>query len=45
MDWPGSWIVIGVVALILLIWAGFLVWGWRSGQFVEETKYQVFDDD
>ena len=30
--------------LIFLIFAGFLVWGIKSGQFknIEEAKYQVF---
>jgi nitrogen fixation-related uncharacterized protein len=37
----GLTVVTGAVGLVFL---GFLVWGWRSGQFhnVEEAKYQVF---
>lgn len=33
--------------LIFLIFAGFLIWGLKSGQFkgVEEAKYQVFKSD
>jgi hypothetical protein len=29
------------------VWAAFLVWGWLSGQFVnnEQAKYRVFEDD
>ena len=31
---------------IFLIFLGFLVWGWKSGQFknVEDAKYIVFHD-
>lgn len=28
-----SFIVVISVALMLLLWAGFMVWGFRSGQF------------
>ncbi|MBI2941660.1 MAG: hypothetical protein HYY04_14600 [Chloroflexi bacterium] len=45
MYWPGSFIVIVVVSGIILTWAGFLIWGWRTGQFSEEAKYRVMDDD
>jgi nitrogen fixation-related uncharacterized protein len=34
-------VLTGAIGLIFL---GFLIWGWRSGQFynIEEAKYQVF---
>lgn len=36
-----------MTGLILLVFAGFLVWGIRSGQFrdVEAAKYRMLDGD
>jgi nitrogen fixation-related uncharacterized protein len=33
-----------MTGFIGLVFLGFLIWGWRSGQFrnIEEAKYQVF---
>lgn len=33
-----------VTASLLLIFAGFFIWGWKSGQFknIEEAKYIIF---
>jgi len=36
--------LIVMTLLIFIIFLGFLIWGWKSGQFknVEDAKYQVF---
>ena len=36
-----------MTALIFLVFLGFLVWGWRSGQFrnVEEAKHTMLEDE
>ncbi len=35
-----------MTALILAIFLGFFIWGWRSGQFknIEEAKFNMMSD-
>jgi cbb3-type cytochrome oxidase maturation protein len=42
----GMWVVVGWMALVILTGLGFIVWGWRSGQFsdIEEAKYRMLED-
>jgi nitrogen fixation-related uncharacterized protein len=42
----GLWVVVGWMVFVALTGVGFLVWGWRRGQFknVEEPKYRMLDD-
>ena len=43
----GATIALTVMSgFILLVFAGFLIWGLRSGQFhnSEEAKYKMFED-
>ena len=44
---PASLIVIVSVALMVLVWAGFLVWAFRSGQFkgIQELRRRPLEDD
>jgi len=36
-----------MTSIIFLVFLGFLVWGWRSGQFknIEEAKHAMMDDE
>ncbi|MBI4199869.1 MAG: hypothetical protein HY535_05310 [Chloroflexi bacterium] len=45
--YPATWIVILSVAAVLLVWAGFLVWAFRSGQLkgVSELRRRPLEDD
>ena len=45
--YPASIIVIVTVALMLMLWAGFLVWALRSGQLddIQELRWLPMDDD
>jgi cbb3-type cytochrome oxidase maturation protein len=42
----GTWIMLGWMAIVALIGIGFLIWGWRSGQFkdIESAKYRMLED-
>ena len=42
----GTWIMLGWMLLVALTGVGFLVWGWRSGQFkdIESAKYRMLED-
>lgn len=42
----GMWVVVGGVIIGALTGIGFLVWGWKRGQFrdVEEAKYRMMED-
>ena len=44
---PASLIVIASVALIVLVWAGFLVWAFRSGQLrgIQQLRRFPLEDD
>jgi nitrogen fixation-related uncharacterized protein len=42
----GMWVVVGWMLFVILTGVGFLIWGWRSGQFsnIEEAKYRMLED-
>jgi nitrogen fixation-related uncharacterized protein len=42
-----SFIVVAAVGLTLLVWAGFMLWGFRSGQFkgMDELRRRPLDDE
>ena len=42
----GLWLLVAWMILMALIGLGFLVWGWRKGQFnnIEEPKYRMLED-
>ncbi len=42
-----SLLVITAVVLMVLYWAGFLLWAWRSGQFdgIQEIRWRPIDDE
>lgn len=42
----GLWVVVGWMIFVALTGVGFLVWGWRRGQFkdIEEAKYRMLED-
>ena len=45
--YPASIIIITAVALMVLFWAAFLVWAWRSGQFedLQELRRLPLEDE
>lgn len=45
--YPATVLVGALVLLMVVLWAGFLVWGFRSGQFRggEEMRRLPLDDD
>ena len=45
--YSASLIVVVSVGLIVLLWAGFMVWGFRSGQFkgMDRVRRMPLDDD
>ncbi len=45
--YPASLIDIVSVALMVLVWVGFLVWAFRSGQFkgINDLRRLPLDDD
>jgi cbb3-type cytochrome oxidase maturation protein len=42
----GIWLLVAWMILMALIGIGFLIWGWRKGQFrnIEEPKYRMLED-
>ena len=42
----GTWIMLGWMLVVFLIGIGFLVWGWRNGQFkeIESAKFSMLED-
>jgi nitrogen fixation-related uncharacterized protein len=42
----GTWVFLGWMVLVTLIGIGFLIWGWRNGQFkdIESAKYQMLEE-
>ena len=42
----GTWIMLGWMLIVVLIGIGFLIWGWRNGQFkdIESAKYRMLED-
>ncbi len=42
----GLWVFLGWMAFVIATAIGFLIWGWRRGQFrdVEEAKYRMLED-
>ncbi len=45
--YPASLIVIASVLLMVLLWAGFLVWAFRTGQLkdIQELRRRPLEDD
>jgi len=42
----GTWVLIGWMVIVMVIGIGFLIWGWRNGQFkdIESAKYSMLED-
>lgn len=42
----GLWVVVGWMILVTLTGIGFLIWGWKRGQFrnIEEAKYRMLEE-
>lgn len=42
----GLWLIAGWMVLVALTGIGFLIWGWKTGQFkdIEEAKYRMLED-
>jgi cbb3-type cytochrome oxidase maturation protein len=42
----GMWVVVGWMAFVVLTGIGFLIWGWKRGQFqdIEEAKYRMLEE-
>ena len=42
----GIWGLVGLMLIIALVGVGFLIWGWRKGQFkdIESAKYQMLEE-
>jgi len=42
----GTWIILGWMLMAASIGIGFLIWGWRNGQFkdIESAKYRMLED-
>jgi nitrogen fixation-related uncharacterized protein len=42
----GLWVVLGWMIFVALTGIGFLIWGWKRGQFrdIEEAKYKMLED-
>ncbi len=42
----GLWLLVGWMIFMALVGIGFIVWGWRKGQFrnIEEAKYKMLED-
>lgn len=47
MVYPGTWLVFGTLAIILLLFMLGAYWARRQGQFddVEAAKYAMFEND
>jgi len=45
--YPASLVVVVSVALMVLLWAGFLVWAFRTGQLkdVQKLRRRPLEDD
>jgi nitrogen fixation-related uncharacterized protein len=42
----GLWIFLGWMGFVVLTGIGFLVWGWKRGQFadIEAAKYRMLEE-
>ena len=42
----GLWVFLGWMIIVILSGVGFLIWGWRRGQFkdVEQAKYRMLEE-
>ena len=42
----GLWVFLGWMGFVALTGVGFLVWGWKRGQFddIEEAKYRMLEE-
>ena len=42
----GMWVVVGWMLFVALTGVGFVIWGWKDGQFknIEEAKYRMLED-
>jgi len=47
MVYPGTWLVLATLAIILILFATGVYWAWKQGQFddVEAAKYAMLEDD
>jgi cbb3-type cytochrome oxidase maturation protein len=42
----GLWVLVGWMVFVVLTGIGFLVWGWKRGQFddIEAAKYRMLEE-